>query len=546
MQPHLDALNALQNVPWTINRSILAVVKACHDSGVDVKGLPEREDVPMPPKPRAWDSMTDDEKKVWRREASEIEKHNRSLVGSRVQFIQDMRTAEAMAEQPQFYTPMNSDWRGRVYAVCHFNFQRDDRVRALFQFANGAPIGEEGLYWLKVHVANCGDFDKISKKPFPERITWVQQNLVRLRSVAQAPLRDLWWTKADKPFLFLAACMELRDALAAGPQFVTRLPVSFDGSCSGLQHLCAMTRAPEGALVNLTPGEYPQDVYQTVALVAEKKIRLDAEAGDELAKLCLAYGVTRSVVKRNVMTYSYSSKTFGMAKQQDEDLIEPLSFDVLAKKLPEHPFGSYADKAGPTTLAAKYLAETIYNSIKSVIDLPQQAMVFLQKCARAMAHEGKPLTWTTPTGLPWANRYHVPKVKRIELWLHDTRVQLSVADGVEKEIDKERAANGVAPNFVHALDAAHLALTVRAAASEGIDAATVHDSFGCLAPHATRFNQIIREQFVGMYEKHDVLGEVLAQAKSVLTLHNQQRLPKELEYGSLDLRGVLRAQYAFA
>jgi len=65
----------------------------------------------------------------------------------------------------------------------------------------------------------------------------------------------------------------------------------------------------------------------------------------------------------------------------------------------------------------------------------------------------------------------------------------------EKAIDKEKSANGVAPNFVHACDAAHLQLVANAAAVEGIrQIATVHDSFGCLASQARRINQMIREQ----------------------------------------------------
>jgi DNA-directed RNA polymerase len=164
-----------------------------------------------------------------------------------------------------------------------------------------------------------------------------------------------------------------------------------------------------------------------------------------------------------------------------------------------------------------------------------------------MAHEGKPVTWTTPTGLPWANRYHPPKVNCINLWLSDTRIKLKVADGIEKEIDKDKVANGVAPNFVHALDAAHLLLTVNACVKEGItNIATVHDSFGCLAPQAVRFNQIIREQFVEMYETHDVLQEVLDACKRDLTVHNWQRLPELPAKGTLEIKEVLHAKFCFA
>jgi DNA-directed RNA polymerase len=117
----------------------------------------------------------------------------------------------------------------------------------------------------------------------------------------------------------------------------------------------------------------------------------------------------------------------------------------------------------------------------------------------------------------------------------------------EPKIDRRKANNGVAPNFVHACDAAHLMRTVNAAVAEGITSiATVHDSFGCLASRAERFRKIIREEFVRMYEGHDVLAEVLDQARADLS-GNTKRMPTAPpEYGSLDLKKVLDAEFAFA
>ena len=543
MKQHLDALNALQGVAFKINTKVLDVVEWCYENGVEIEGLPSRKDVEMPAKAAAWETLDDAERRLWKYRASKVKEHNRALVSNRVLFAQDVATAHLLSEHAKFWTPMNCDWRGRVYSISHFNFQRDDRVRALFLFADGEPIGEEGLYWLKVHVANCGDFGKISKRPFEERVAWVDEHLEEISWAATAPRAHVsYWSKADKPFLFLAACMELTSALSSGASYVTSLPVSFDGSCSGLQHLCAMTRAAEGSLVNLTPSALPQDVYQTVADKVNDRLRLDAEAGNDLASLSLAYGIGRGVVKRNVMTYSYSSKKFGMAQQQAEDLMRPLAFDVLAGKLSEHPFGPDDGR-----VAAKYLAGLIYEGIVSVVHLPAQAMGFLQKAARALAHEGKPLTWTTPTGLPWANRYYEHNVKRVELWLSDVCIRLNIADGTHKGINKDKSANGVAPNLVHACDAAHLLLTVLAAFSEDVtQLATVHDSFGCLASRAGRFRQIILETFVRMYEEHDVLAEVHQQAKCDLTVHNVGRLPDVPDYGPLNIKEVLNAQFAFA
>lgn len=556
MKQHVDAVNALQAVPWTINHAVLGVMRWCIAHNVAVPGLPG-EDVPEPERltPEAW--ADEAQRKLQRITLARVREHNTALVGERLMLQQDLATAVRLAEHERFWTPMSCDWRGRVYATCGFNFQRDDRVRALFLFADGAPIGEEGLWWLKVHVANCGAFDKVDKRPLEERVRWVDENMGMIEEITSNPRWSRKWTEAENPFLFLASCFELTTAMAVGPSFVTRLPISFDGSCSGLQHLCAMTRAPEGALVNLTPGEAPQDVYQTVADAVRIRIAEDSTAGSVLARTCLDYGIDRKLVKRNVMTFAYSSKKYGMTEQHVEDTMKPLALKVLAKDIERHPFASPEDTVltkdgrsvhrGDGYAAAKYLASHVYDVIESVVHLPAEAMGFLQKLAQVLAHEGKPLQWTTPTGLPWVNRYHAVNVTQVNLWMHDKRVCLRVADGFAPEIAKEKAMNGVAPNFVHACDAAHLLLTVNASVAEGITSiATVHDSFGCLAPYAARFNAIIRETFVRMYQEHDVLQEALDSACCDLTLHNRDRLPDVPARGTLNLEDVKNAKYCFA
>jgi DNA-directed RNA polymerase, mitochondrial len=91
-------------------------------------------------------------------------------------------------------------------------------------------------------------------------------------------------------------------------------------------------------------------------------------------------------------------------------------------------------------------------------------------------------------------------------------------------------------------------LTVNDAVAEGITSiATVHDSFGCLASRAERFRNIIREQFVRVYQEHDVLEEVFKQARADLGGRAHKRMPSGTpEKGSLKIERVLDAEYAFA
>lgn len=546
MRPAMDALNTIQSVPYVINTAILEVQEACWHRGIDVSSLPRKNPESAPPRPVDWDFLSEAEQRAWKIEAAAKRDLKRSLVGQNVCLAADLAIASYLKQFPAFWSMHSFDWRGRVYPLSHFNFQRSDNVRALFLFRDGQPIGERGLWWLKVHTANCGDFDKVSKKSFEDRVAWVDQNINLIRFSAQYPMEALWWTSADKPFLFLAACMELVAALDVGPEYITHLPVSWDGSCSGLQHLCAMSRAEEGALVNLTASDTPQDIYNKVAEVTKCAIASDASE-PELVEMCLAYGVDRKLVKRNVMTYAYSVTAWGMKQQHMTETMDPLRRDVLLGNIEAHPFGEDNGRK-----ASAFIAAHTHRAIEAVVRKPAEVMTFLQQLAKALAHEGKPLTWVTPVGIPWVNRYHDALVQTVRLWLYDRgvklRYQTHVATGeFAKDVNKTKAANGVAPNFVHACDGAHLCMVVNAAAAEGItNLALVHDSFGCLAPQSDSLHRIIREQFVRMYSEHDVLVEVLAQAKCDLTVDNHHRLPNAVEYGTLNLEGVLQARYAFA
>jgi len=223
--PHIDGVNALQRVGWRINRAMLPVVREFAGKiGAKVSDL---------------------------------------------QLAEDVATEELLGDKT-FYIGMNCDFRGRVYGIPHFNFQREDHVRALFQFAEGMPIGHKGDFnWLEIHVANCGDFDGIGKRSWRERIDWAESQRNMIMRTAQNPAATVgWWCDADAPFSFVAGCIELAGIWETGASYTTRLPICFDASCSGIQHLGLLLRDEGvGRLVNLVPGDDwapPQDVYQLI------------------------------------------------------------------------------------------------------------------------------------------------------------------------------------------------------------------------------------------------------------------------------------------
>lgn len=564
MSPCLEALNAIQATPWAINERVLEVVLWAWDQQLtDISKFPRNSHLSLPERPENYEELKATEQKAWRIRRSEIIERNRGIDAERITVIQDLRTARELLDHEAFWVPHNLDFRGRVYPVCHFNQQRTDYVKALMEFAEGKPLGEHGAYWLAVHLANCGDFDKISKRSLDERVQWVEDNVAMIESIAADPYTNTQWMQADKPFQFLAACVDFEGYLRHGSAHVSHLPIALDGSNSGLQHYSAALRSTEGALVNLVPSERPADIYQSVADLVSKAVKADADKGDTLAGKVIAQGITRSLVKRNVMTFAYSSGQFGFKQQLLSDVMGPLALKVMAGELEEHPYAIDGDGG---YLAAGYLAKQSWQAVNSLVHKASEGMRWFQSVAQGLAHEAKPLIWYTPVGLPVMHRYDEFDYKRVKLFLHDRSVTLdkkTTEDRIDSEgrllknvklevrtkpkgtIDKRKARNAVAPNIIHSLDAAHLMLAVLDATDCGITSfSMIHDSFATHASDTPVFFQVIREAFVNMYEQYDPFEAIRTEALEAID--DKARIQPVPEKGTLDLHGVIDSLYAFA
>ena len=99
------------------------------------------------------------------------------------------------------------------------------------------------------------------------------------------------------------------------------------------------------------------------------------------------------------------------------------------------------------------------------------------------------------------------------------------------------------PNFVHSLDAAHMAMTAELAHKQGISFAAVHDSYWCHARDIDTLNSCIREAFIDMYSQ-PILERVRADFISVLGEHGLE-IPKLPPVGDLDIEQVRDSPFFF-
>lgn len=506
------AINAVQSTGWRINIDVLRVMSYLWDNRLTFDVIPEVQDIPMPDRPANIDTDPD-VLKEWKRKASEVYTQRIRQGSKRLNLKRTLDVATQYADRTLYYV-YQCDFRGRLYAQgAGPNPQGTDYQKALIKFAEGKPIGESGPGWLAIHVANTFGVDKVS---LAERINWTLDNKDNILAVVADPLACNWWTEADSPWLFLAACFEWVGYLKEGTSFITTLPVMVDGSCNGLQHYSAMLRDPVGGeATNLVPMSTPQDIYGRVANVTVAK--------DPTLKGI----VTRSVAKRPVMVLPYGG-TIASCK------------DYVRASLREA--GHKFDQERETEIST-----LVWNSIGDVVVAAKEGMAFLRKMASVVSKKKEHVSWVTPTGWPVLQQYFDMKRGQVDVVVMGKRLRYVTFEARLDTVDGRRSGQGLPPNFVHSMDAAALVGMVDLALDQGISQfAVVHDSFGTLACDMDMLGACIRTSFVRMYEDHDVLEELRERVVEVVGPRIAKNLEATPKKGTLDLSGVLESHFFFA
>lgn len=526
-----EAVNAMQNTGWKVNEFILDTLQQVWNKNLAV-GIPKKEPVDIPKfrvdtKPKEMDKDTFEEFLKWKAEVSqlyteEISRSSRSYEVARV-----ISMARSYKEYDSVYFVYQCDFRGRVYASSSgLSPQGADFNRALLQFSEGKPLQEEGLYWLKVHAANCYGIDKCS---FDDRVAWVEENMEHARKAVLSPLEATeFWGGADYPYMFLAALYELVNA-KEDPSYVSHIPVGMDGSCNGLQNFSALLRDEVGGkATNLVPGDKPADIYQEVADRALTLIKEDAHSEERTEWLAFAdkhEGIPRAIAKRPVMTLPYGSTRFSCFEFVYASIrdIDPDFFDNINE-------------------CTAYMSYKIWAAIEDVVVASRSAMNWLQELAVTMSKKNTPIWWVSPVGFPvYQNNCKTSRRVVRTLLLGGTRLSLNNNTNV---LSVQKQKQGISPNFVHSLDSAHMMLTVNAAKEKGIhNFAMIHDDFGTHACDVPDLRNIIREEFVSMYKEHEPLHDLYV---TCALLMPDGSIPAVPSYGDLDLESVLDSEYFFA
>mgnify|MGYP003648293530 CR=1 FL=1 len=528
------AINALQRTKWAVNNKLLDIIQQCWETGESWASLPPREDYKVLPSPVQGHKkdMTEDQLESfikWKKKATQVHDMNAKMTSKRIQLVRTLAMARKFRQYKSIYFVYQCDFRGRKYTVNSFlTPQGPDYAKSLLQFSDALPINNvEQRDYFAVHGANAFGYDKVS---FSDRVEWVEDNTDMIRQSAKDPFNFRWWTKADEPWTFLAWCFEWAEFSETGYGYMSKLPVCLDGSNNGLQHFSAMLRDPIGGkATNLTPEPVPQDIYQMVADVVAEKVQEDAKTGVPYSKEWLSFGIDRKITKRPVMVVPYGGTRFSCREYVEDAMNER----VMSSKV--NPFGDHIYEG------SLYLSKHVWEAISEVVIKAREAMSWLQEVGRKMASKNLPITWETPSKFVVQQIYSSMKAKRITTHIDNVLIKPTILEETTK-IDRRRTINGVSPNFVHSMDATALTLTINRCIKDGIhDYSVVHDSFGVHAHFVPKLADSIRESFVDMYSKTDVLEKFYENVVDVIP-----DLEEPPSRGELDITGVLDSKYFFS
>lgn len=532
-KPVYSAINHVQRCGWRINTRILDLITTLSEHNSPL--LPACEDIPMPPYPG--DDAPATEQKEWRQAAKMVYDNRKANAARRISIDGAIATAHKLRDMDAIYFPWYFDTRGRMYpASDHLHLQSSDPIRSMLQFAKSKPlVDDSGAYWLGVHAANTYGEDKIR---LGERYKWAQENSEMLCAIADDPLNACeHWKDADKPFAFVAACMEWREFVRKGYAAENAIPIAQDGTCNGLQHYAAMARNERDArAVNVWPNRRPNSIYSHVAASLQQRLLYHTEwvqAGntkiepDKFAIMWSRFGIDKALCKRSVMIWPYSGTRHAMTQYLFEVYNERVAKEDVEPF--EYPFAMCACLAG-----------FIYDMLPQVIPSAGEIMHWLRKCASIVAKQNHQLMWVSPIGFVCCPEYWEPKYTTIATPVYG---KMTFPDYNRTLVRRAKARNAFAPNFVHSLDASHLMMTINACADAGITSfAPIHDSYGTHASDTRQMRVLCRNAFVDMHTSCD---QLVALRDQLAEQFPGSEYPDPPEQGDMDLELARGSRYMF-
>ena len=588
----IDTINFLNKIPFEINKDVLKIVVKewdDKDNSILFNGLNR-----LHPK-------SDDFDKVKANIKREILSHN-----SKHWTYANIINIALLMKDHTIYFPTFLDFRGRIYPTPNYlSYQSNDLARSLLLFKNilsdskhaNKDYYSEVLYsilsdnsdhkinvqstklkkgqilkkkdkkmilenknqmdmylidYFKLYLANVFGKNKLTRKG---KIKWFDQNigtiLEKYKNNFSMFINE--YVKISKePFQFLACVQAYYNYIHHNNDI--KVPILFDASCSGIQHLSALTTDLNIAkLVNLLDNDEPSDFYQYCLdqlVEVFKLIPYDGKLSSFKEKV-LQLKINRSWLKHSIMTIPYNvtdigisdklskhfNKIFVTNTQLDDlnngkinlnDTIKLYESDIFSKKIKSENLEKgtyiYVPKSEilsvPTTnnpnmsqlfftsgeliTFSHYIKTTVLNIIPPFTQLKN----YFDKMIDILKKLELPIFWETPSGMSVSMSNRVMKSKQIKTSLIKKAKPINILLPTD-QIDYKNIKTGLMPNFIHSLDASNIHILIknilRYLPKQNINLYTIHDCFASDYKNIGLIELLVKHSFVELYFKKNYL-----------------------------------------
>tara|TARA_B100000482_G_scaffold191863_1_gene178074 strand:+ start:448 stop:3942 length:3495 start_codon:yes stop_codon:yes gene_type:complete len=319
------ALDILQGTQWEVNLDLLETI--CDFDKSEGKAMDPRG---LRPKSEFERAIFHSSEKADTNKLTESQKRARDARNEEREVTLDWARKVIDHGANVFWHSWQFDFRGRMYPTCtNLSPQGDDFDKSMIRFKHWGPLGNRGIFWLRVHAYNLiegadwGHGEPPQKNAtFEERSSWVDENIDHIREIANSPsdhlgflgMRETVTGKSDS-FKRLAAILEidrvygkyydLPEGERSWDLVSSGLPVNLDATCSLYQHISALLRNENLAkMVRVLPTEKFDDLYTKVSERARNNFK-----GDEGRKLrSILEGIPPDEIKKSFFSRSIAKK----------------------------------------------------------------------------------------------------------------------------------------------------------------------------------------------------------------------------------------------
>nr|QWO71443.1 RNA polymerase [Termitomyces sp. T8] len=411
--------------------------------------------------------------------------------------------------------------------------------------------------YFKLYLANTFGKDKLTRI---NKLNWVNKNIDLIINEYENDLdtfKNNYLLNSKEPFQFLSCIITYINYIKYKKEI--KLPILFDASCSGVQHLSALTTDKKIAqLVNLLNNDSPSDFYQYCIDEFIKVIYSIPDNGKliELKQKFLKLKITRKWLKNSIMTIPYNVTNIGIVekleKKFEKFLIAEADFNKLKngelsliqligdlKKLKstvQNSSTEYNEKKSNKENKHHYifvpvidilnnknedtlfftssdlinLAKLLKTTVLSIIPPFNQLKVYFDKIINILDKLGLPLYWETPAGMSVSMSNRIMQSKQIKTNLLKRSKPISILIPTD-QIDYKNIKTGMMPNFIHSLDASNihkLVNNLKLLDLENINLYTIHDCFASDYKNIALIELLVKHSFIELYFKNNYLEYV--------------------------------------